>query len=373
MWPEARRAEPSVFRLAFSPSVTSTRKDVEQVMAARVRASLVVVFLAARLFHLTQAAIAITVARSTFTRPPLAEVLAAACLVESVVLGWFVSRTRELSLGVLVCDGVFAAAGLVVMSSALSADLERMTGSLDWMLPYSVATCAGLGLVALGRIGSDPSPAGTRFGLSHNIVRVAGTTVLVVGLASTFVLVSVLPAQGADPADVAGDALFYPVFFTAAASLAWLLQSRVRVVAAESERVQAEAAEVARQAQWRVVLVDVFGPSLDLFERAAIITDEVPESLQREAGRPHRRHRGPAGSHALGRPRRSDWRWSRTRRSHGGSRSSGFSLTTAMIRRSSTGTPGSRISSSQVSAMTSSYSICSCAAAGSRARWRSAR
>jgi hypothetical protein len=300
MWPLARRTDPSVFRLAFSPSVTSTGKDVEQVMAARIRASLVVVFLSARLFHLAQAAIAVAVARSTFTRPHLAEALAAACLVESACLGWVLLRDRELSLRVLVCDAVFAAAGLVVMSAALSADLDRMTGSLDWMLPYSIATGAGLGLVALGRIAPADSTGESRFGLGRNAGRVAGAAALVVGLASTFVLVSVLPAHAAKPGDLVADALFYPVFFVAAAGLAWLLQSRVRVVAAENQRVQAEAAEVARQAQWRVVLVDVFGPSLDLFERAATLTDEVPESLQREAARLIDVIEGLRGSHALG-------------------------------------------------------------------------
>ncbi len=287
MRPESGRTDLSVFRLAFTSSIASMRKGVDQVTAARIRATLVVVFLSARLFHLTQALIAIAVARATFTRPWLAEVLAAGCLIESIVLTWVLTRRRELSLGVLVGDAVFAAAGLAVMSAALSANLDQMTGSLNWMLPYSIATCAGLGLVAIGQ--SDPRSAR----------RFAAATAFVAGLAATFVLASVLPVHGANPGDVVADALFYPVFFAAAASLAGLLQSRVRVISAETERVQAEAAEVARQAQWRVVLVDVFGPSLDLFERAARLSDDVPESLRHEAARLIDVIESLRGSHAL--------------------------------------------------------------------------
>ena len=295
MRPHAGRAGPSVFRLAFTSSVASMGKDGDQVTAARIRATLVVVFLSARLFHLTQAVIAIAVARATFTRPWLAEVLAAACVVESAALSWVVLRRRELSLGVLIGDGAFAAAGLVVMSVALSASLDQMTGSLDWMLPYSIATCAGLGLVALGPIDS------ARIGraLDTGRLTLAGAAAVVAMLATTFVLASVLPAHGARSGDVTADTMFYPVFFVAAACLAGLLQSRVRVIAAETERVQAEAAEVAKQAQWRVVLVDVFGPSLDLFERAARLTDEVPEPLRLEAGRLIDVIEGLRGTHAF--------------------------------------------------------------------------
>ena len=146
-------------RDAFALTFRGSRRDLEGATAGRVQAALLFLLLGARCFHLAQAGIDLAAGYGAYTRPGLAEGLAAACVAESVLFAAVTLRAGHLTLGALLGDGVFGIAGLLVMSAATSAAPGR-AGSLNWMLPYTVTTAVGLGLLFAGDVLPEPAAGG---------------------------------------------------------------------------------------------------------------------------------------------------------------------------------------------------------------------
>jgi hypothetical protein len=154
-------------REAFASTFQGSRDDLVVVTARRVPAALLLLWLTGRCVHLAQAGIDLAVGYHAYARPPLALGLAVACAAESVLIALVMVRARQLTLGALLADGVFGVVGLVVMSAAISGR-PGFTGSLNWMLPYTVATAVGFGLRGAGyrppvtQVGAAglPRPAG---------------------------------------------------------------------------------------------------------------------------------------------------------------------------------------------------------------------
>jgi hypothetical protein len=282
-------------RQAAALSFRGSRSDLEQVTAQRLQAAFVLVFLATRFVHLSQAGVDLVLAGGTYTREGLAWCLGVACALESVVVAAVFLRARRLTPVALVADAVFGAAGLAVMSAAMTATPLR-TGSLNWMLPYTVATAAGLGVVGLGAsapghvlTGPLESVPGRRFRRSlATIIRRVWPTVLVVALAGVYVASVYRPHRLPDdrPSDIWGNAANYLAFFVAAVSATLAVRRLLKILTSRNAEVTRQAALVAEEAQWRAVAVDVFGPVVDLLDRVAVLDgQEVPAELRLEADR----------------------------------------------------------------------------------------
>ncbi len=112
--------------------------------------------------------------------------------------------------------------------------------------------------------------------------------VLAIGLAVAYVVCAYLPHRLADdrPNQIWGNAANYVLFFAAAVLTLAVTRRLVAALAARNADVTRAAAELAREAQWRAVQVDVFGPVVDLLDRVAgLIGGSVPAPVQREADR----------------------------------------------------------------------------------------
>jgi hypothetical protein len=157
----ARNLNPVVLmRELVAGEFAGSRDDLELVTALRLQAVIVLVFLAARFVHLGQAAVDLALAGDAYTRETLAVAVAGLCVVESAVFAALVLDARRLSRSALLCDAAFGAAALLAMSLATTSTPGR-AGSLNWMLPYTVATATGLGAVTLGDVaGAQPSLRG---------------------------------------------------------------------------------------------------------------------------------------------------------------------------------------------------------------------
>lgn len=257
-------------------ALDGSRTDLEHRTSARVDAGLVVLVLAARAIHLVQAAVDATVGRGAYSSPRIAALVAAACIVESVVLALALARRRRLTFGVLAADAVFGLAGLTLMSLATTSTAGR-TGTIDWMLPYTVTTVVGLGLLAFRATpGAVERARGDWRGAAF-----------AVALACAYATSVSLPelAPGDTVRQVVTDTANYPVFYLCAAGVSLWLRRRVESIAALNEAAKRAAADVAAEAHWRVVAVDVFGPVLDLLDRATELGDHVPVALREEADR----------------------------------------------------------------------------------------
>ncbi len=270
-------------REAFTSAFQGSRRELAEVTAWRTQAALVFVWLAARGALLVQAGIDLAVGRDAYTHPGLAEGLALACLVESALLALLTIRAQRLMLWPLLADALFGIAGLAVMSAATTLTPGR-AGSLNWMLPYTVATVVGLAL--LSAFDGKPAP-GTRAGRPRWLPLPAAQAVAVTALAAAY-LVSVnvprrLPQD--DPLLLWGNAANYAGFFLAAFVLAVLLRRWLAKIGQRNDEAARQAAELSHAAHWRALTVDVFGPVLELFDELAGIGDEVPAPLRSEAGR----------------------------------------------------------------------------------------
>jgi hypothetical protein len=106
---------------------------------------------------------------------------------------------------------------------------------------------------------------------------------LAVGYAASVSLPRLAPGERV--VEIVGNTSNYLVFYLAGAGVAIGLRRQRRNIAAASESFRREASQLAHEAQWRAVTVDVFGPVLDLLDRATEIGDEVPLPLRREADR----------------------------------------------------------------------------------------
>lgn len=281
-----------------------SRSDLERVTALRLQAALLLVFLAVRCVHLGQAGVDLALAGSAYTHEGLALGLGLACVVESALFAAVSLRGRRLRRSALLADALFGVVGLGLMLAATSATPGR-AGSLNWMLPYSVATATGLGLVALGDLVGGPArgddaglgalgPRRGRGGEAHQQPPRAALfdglwpLGVALGLGGAYVASVYLPHRLADehPAQIWGNAANYPVFFAAAVLAVVVLRRRLALISSRNAEVTRAAAQLAHEAHWRAVAVDVFGPVIDLLDRVADLHDgEVPTPLRNEADR----------------------------------------------------------------------------------------
>jgi hypothetical protein len=270
-------------REAFTGAFQGSRRELAEVTAWRMQAGLLFVWLAARAALLVQAGIDLAVGRSAYTRPGLAEGLALACLVESAVLAVLMIRGQRLMLWPLLADAAFGIVGLAVMSAATTATPGR-AGSLNWMLPYTVATVVGLAL--LSAFDGEPAP-GTRADRPRRMPLAAAQAAAVVALTAAYLVSVNLPRRLAqdDPLLLWGNAANYVGFFLAAFVLAMLLRRWLAKIAERNDEAARQAAELIHAAHWRALTVDVFGPVIELFDELADIGEEVPAPLRAEAGR----------------------------------------------------------------------------------------
>jgi hypothetical protein len=256
-------------REAVRPAYLGSRADLERVTEARVGTGLLLLFLGGRAIHLVQALIDVSIGYAAYTRGAVAVTWAVCCALESTILGAIALRRGRLTRAPLLGDAVFGLCGLVCLSYATVGTAGR-TGSINWMLPYCVATAAGLGLLAGERRRVDWSSAVT-------VLVLAATNAASMGL---------LRSSGGDPLGrILLDSANFPLFYLGAVGLARRLRRRLDVIAAGNEHAKTQAAQIAAQAHWRAVSVDVFGPVLDLLDRATVMGDEVPPALRAEARR----------------------------------------------------------------------------------------
>jgi hypothetical protein len=274
-------------REAFALSFRGSRRDLAEVTAWRMHAGLVFVWLAGRCVHLVQAGTDLAAGLAAYTRPGLAEGLAVACLAESALLARAMVRAQRLTLGPLLCDAAFGIVGLAVMSAATSATPAR-AGSLNWMLPYTVATAAGLGLL-LAQGGTAPAAnmatAAGRWRLRW--LQRAVPVLAVAALAAAYLVSVMLPRRlpGDPVVQLWANDANYAGFFLAAVAVAVLVRRRLALISQRNEEAGREASQLSREAYWRATTGDVFGPVLDLLDGLALIGEVVPASLREEAAR----------------------------------------------------------------------------------------
>lgn len=278
-----------VAREVFALTFRGSRGDLEHAAALRLQAAVVLLFLAVRCVHLGQAGIDLALAGHQYTVQWLAVALGGACVVESLVVAALTLGPRRLTRGAMLIDTIFGLAGLAAMAIATSSGPGR-AGSLNWMLPYTVASATGLGVLAGGdlvytssaeRGGGQDRGAYTRPALVWPFLGAAA-------LAATYVVSAYLPHRLADdhPGQIWGDAANYVVFFAAGALTLMVARRRVAALSAGNAEVTAAAGEVAREAQWRAVSVDVFGPVIALLDRVVNLPDgEPPAAVRQEANR----------------------------------------------------------------------------------------
>ena len=283
-WHPARLA-----RDAFALTFRGSRRDLEEVTVGRVRAALVFLLLAARCFHLAQAGIDLAAGHGAYTRLGLAGGLAAACVAESVLFAAVIVRARRLTLGALLGDAVFGIAGLAVMSAATIAAPGR-AGSLNWMLPYTVTTAVGLGLLFAGDAQREPATGGQvrpGNGVRRLWPLVLARAMIVGALAAAYIVSVNLPRRlpGDRPAQLWSNDANYAAFFLAAVVLAVLLRRWLAVISRRNAEAVRQAAQLSHEAHWRAMTVDVFGPVLELLDSLTVIGEQVPASLRAEAGR----------------------------------------------------------------------------------------
>jgi hypothetical protein len=283
-WEAARaclveRSPARVAREVISPTFRGSRRELELATAVRLQAAVVLIFLAARCVHLGQAMVDLGLAGGVYAHEGLAIGLGAACWLESVAFAALVLGARRLSRGALLGDAVFGVVGLAVMSMATDPTPGR-ADSLNWMLPYTVATATGLGTVMLG----DLVDRGRRIGRGARLWPLA----MALGLAGAYIASAYLPnrLRGDRPDQIWGNAANYVVFFAAGVLTLAVTRRLVAALAARNADVTRTAAELAREAQWRAVTVDVFGPVVDLLDRVAQLRDgSMPAPVMREACR----------------------------------------------------------------------------------------
>jgi len=297
-WGMVERRPLEVVRDVMALTFRGSRSELERLTALRLQAAFVLIFLAGRGVHLGQAGVDLALAGGAYTHEGLALGLMVACVAESVLFAAVSLHARRLRRRVLLADAVFGIMGLALMSAATSATPGR-GGSLNWMLPYSVATAAGLGLVAggdlvatpgagLGAVGSRRPGRRRDTGQHLRVGSLGGLWPLgvAVALGGVYVASVYLPHRlaGDHPAQIWGNAANYPVFFVGAMLAAVVLRRRLTLISSRNAEVTVAAAQLAHAAQWRAVAVDVFGPVVDLLDRVVGLDDgEVPTSVRVEA------------------------------------------------------------------------------------------
>jgi hypothetical protein len=267
----AARDPARLWRAVHEPA-RGSRDELARATAHRLEAAIVVIVLAARCVHLGQATIDLLLAVRSYTVPWLAVALGGACLAESVILAVWVSAQQRLTRTAVLVDGAFGVVGLALMSAASSSGPGR-AGSLNWMLPYTITTAAALGALAAGRLAASvPRQPGLR---GHGLLRPNGASIQLAGvavlLAAGYVASAYLPRRL--PQDQPGQ-----IWFNAANYVTFFAAIR-------NARVMSEAEPVAREGQWNAAAVDVFRPTISLFDTVAALPDgPVPEHIRQQAG-----------------------------------------------------------------------------------------
>jgi hypothetical protein len=194
-------------------------------------------------------------------------------------------RGQRLTTGALLGDAVFGVAGLAVMSAATTAAPGR-AGSLNWMLPYTVVTAVGFGLLAA----VDLQPAGGAAGLvvgeepRHGLFLVSRAAA-VVALAGAYLLSVILPRGLDPPVQLWTNDANFAWFFGAALVVSVLLRRWLILIGTRNAEAIRQAAELSHEAHWRALTVDVFGPVLELLDGLEAIGDAVPDQFRHEAER----------------------------------------------------------------------------------------
>lgn len=288
----AERSPIRVWREVAALRFQGSRADLPRATALRLQAAVLLLLLAVRCVHLGQAGVDLALAGRAYSTEWLAVLLGAACLVESVVFaGWTLGARRLLPRAVLA-DAVFGVVGLAVMAVASSSGPGR-AGSLNWMLPYTVATATGLGVLAGGdlveRTPDGGLPREGDSGASGRPVRRRFWPMAVaVALGGAYVASAYLPHQlvSDHSGQIWGNAANYIVFFLAGALTLSVGRRGVMALAARNAQVAAAAEEVVHEARTRLISVDVFGPVIALLDRMLELPDgEWPVSVRHEADR----------------------------------------------------------------------------------------
>ena len=273
---------------AFALTFRGSRRDLEEVTARRLQAALVFLVLAARCVHIGQAGIDLVAGSGAYSRPGLAVGLAVACGAESVLFAALAIRAGRLTFGVLLGDAAFGVVGLLVMSAATTTMTAGRTGSLNWMLPYTVTTAVALGLLLAGDAGPGAGDALRPDKVSWWLWRRLLPRAAVVGaLAVAYIVAMNLPRRL--PQDRLHVLWFndtnYATFFLAAVVVALLLRRWLTVIRHRNAETVRQAEQLSHEARWRAITVDVFGPVLELLDDLAVIGEQVPAPLQAEAER----------------------------------------------------------------------------------------
>jgi hypothetical protein len=285
----AERNPVRVTREVLNLTFRGSRAELDQAAALRLQATVALLFLAVRCVHLGQAGVDLALAEHRYTHAWLALTLGGACAVESLVVAALILGERSLTPAAMLTDTAFGLAGLAAMAIATSSGPAR-AGSLNWMLPYTVATATGLGIVAAG----DLSPrsrksncVGTEGTRSRTAWRVAWPALLALALTAAFIASAYLPhrLQVDSPGQIWGDAANYLVFFCAGALTLLAARRPVMALTKANTELARATAEVARAGEWRAIKADVFGPVIDLIDKVIELPDgEIPPPMLQEAG-----------------------------------------------------------------------------------------
>ncbi len=225
------------------------------------------------------------VGSGAYTRLPAVVGLAVACVAESVVWAVVQLRAQRLTAAALLGDAVFGVAGLAVMSAATTAAPGR-AGSLNWMLPYTVVTAVGFGLLAAGDLRPGAGVAGPDAGAEPRrglFLASRGTVVLT--LAAAYLLSLSLPRRLDPPVQLWTNDANFAWFFGAALVVSVLLRRWLILISTRNAEAMRQAAELSHEAHWRALTVDVFGPVLELLDGLEVVSDAVPAQFRREAER----------------------------------------------------------------------------------------
>jgi hypothetical protein len=277
-------------------TVRGPRSELVRASALRLQAALLLIFLAARCVHLGQAGIDLLLAHSAYRDLGVAIALGVACIVESGLFAVVTLRAGRLGRRSLLGDALFGVVGLGLMAVATGGSSSG-TGTLNWMLAYTVATAAGLGLVTFGeevdRRRRTPLERQAGPGSITRYRRmVAATDVLwppgvVVLLGTVYITSLTLPGHlsRAETSQIWTNAANYAVFFSAAILAMEFLRRRLGAISRRNAELTGSAAELAEVAQWRAVAIDVFGPVLRLLDRAVALQGPYPGEVRDEADR----------------------------------------------------------------------------------------
>jgi hypothetical protein len=280
IWSAARLA-----REAFALTFRGSRQDLAGVTARRTQVALLFLLLSARFIILAQAGIDVAVGSGAYTRPPLAVGLAVACVAESGIWALVQLRAQRLTAGALLGDAVFGVGGLVLMSAATTAAPGR-AGSLNWMLPYTVVTAVGFGLLVAGDLRPAGGGAGpVAGGKPRQGLFLVSRAAAVVTLAAAYLLSVILPRRLDPPVQLWTNDANFAWFFGAALVVSVLLRRWLILISMRNAEAMRQAAKLSHEAHWRALTVDVFGPVLELLDGLEAIGDAVPAQFRREAER----------------------------------------------------------------------------------------